>query len=139
MSEKTDQMRAKIEEGLKNLEQRLTGVKADLEAAGDKTRAAFGERLEEAKGRLEAGRKDVEEARTRIAAYVEEKKGETSAAIEDWKTQRRVDKLERRAERAEEYALKRILVALENFEEAEVATLDAIIARVEVDEAASAA
>jgi hypothetical protein len=58
------------------------------------------------------------------------------AKIEEWKHGREVRKLEKRAQRAEDYAAERAWLATVAVEEAEYATLEAIAARLEADEVA---
>jgi hypothetical protein len=64
---------------------------------------------------------------------VEEKKAETKDEIAQWKHNREVGKLERRAEDLEAYAIWAVLVAADALDEADLATLQAISARLDAD------
>lgn len=59
--------------------------------------------------------------------------------VEEWKTTRKVKKLEHRADKAENYAGTAIFLALAAMEEAEEATLSAICSRLDADAAATPA
>ncbi|MBN9622487.1 MAG: hypothetical protein J0H06_05955, partial [Actinobacteria bacterium] len=58
--------------------------------------------------------------------------------IEERKAERDAGHAARRAERAEDYAIEAVVFAAAAFDEAEYAVLDALLARVEADEATAA-
>ena len=70
-----------------------------------------------------------------MQSYLDEKVTETESRIKEWKANRELEKLEKRADNAEEYAAHSIVVALEAVDEAEVAMLEALAARIESDQA----
>ena len=55
--------------------------------------------------------------------------------VEEWKTSRKVKKLEHRADKAEDYAATAIYLAMAMMEEAEGATLEAICTRLDAEAA----
>ena len=59
---------------------------------------------------------------------------QTEADIEEWVREREVEKLEARAQLAEDYAAEQVWLATVAVEEAEFATLEALAARIEADE-----
>ena len=65
---------------------------------------------------------------------IEAKKGETRSQIDEWKTNREHKKLENRAQDSEDYAAWAVYVAAASIDEAEAATLEAIEARMLVEE-----
>ena len=56
--------------------------------------------------------------------------------VEEWKTSRKVKKLEHRADKAENHAATATFLAIATIEEAEKATLEAIAARLDAEAAA---
>jgi hypothetical protein len=110
-----------------------------MEESRKNTEAAIETQLDKIKTDFEARTREAESARAEVQAYVDEKKGETEAKIKEWKTNRELGKLEKRADNAEEYAAYCILVAMAAVDEAEVAILEAVVARRESDEAQLAA
>ena len=60
---------------------------------------------------------------------------EVEEQVTEWKAKRQTDKLEKRAERAEEYAETCVAVALASAAEAEEAILEALAARMDADNA----
>ena len=73
--------------------------------------------------------------RHELEELAEDKKTETEAAVAEWKSNRDHKKLEKRAERAEKYADACVEMALSSVVEAEVAILEAVAARQDVDNA----
>jgi hypothetical protein len=58
----------------------------------------------------------------------------TRDTIASWKEQRATEKLQKRAERAEDYAVDMVTMAASDFDEAEQAVFEAIAARLEADQ-----
>jgi tellurite resistance protein len=58
------------------------------------------------------------------------------SSVEEWKTSRKVKKLEHRADKAENHANTATFLAMATMEEAEKATLEAIAARLDAEVAA---
>jgi sugar-specific transcriptional regulator TrmB len=75
----------------------------------------------------------------KMKASMQEKKQEAEATVEEWKRKREVNKLEGRAQSAQEYAEAAIHVVGLALDEATAATLDAAEARRVADEAKKAA
>jgi pterin-4a-carbinolamine dehydratase len=65
-----------------------------------------------------------------------EKESEVMSTIEDWKANREAEKLEQRADKAEDYAATMTFLAVAAMEEAEAANLAAIAARLDAEAAA---
>lgn len=139
MSDKIDQFCANLNRQLNAVDQRLAAMKANITASHKNTEAAVQKQLDKVKTDFEARKHEAESAREKMHAYIRDKKAETEAKITGWKTRRELDKLERRAEDAEEYAAHAVLVAVSAVDEADVAMLEAIAARIEADEAQTAA
>jgi len=74
-----------------------------------------------------------EEATTSSPMSLEE--AEVKSNIEEWKTNREVEKIEHGAEKSEEYAATAIAIAMVTMEEAEATTLEAICNRLDAETA----
>lgn len=69
--------------------------------------------------------------------WLEAKKSELHSQIDEWKAKREVEKLVSRADRAENYAASAIVFAAAAVQEAQIAVLEAIEARIAADEVVS--
>ena len=133
MSERIDQFRDNLRGRLADVDNRLRDFKEGLDSA----KADIDDQLEKAKAEFDARKREATEAHERIKSMVEEKKTQTEAKVQAWIREREVEKMEARARLAEDYAAEQILLATATIEEAEVAMLEALAARVEADEIAA--
>lgn len=134
MSKKVDEFCEKLRHDLTSVEDRLSQIKQQIDRSGKETRSAIEAKLGEAKAKVEAQKKEADEALAKVKSRIEEKKSETHEKIEEWKTNRELHKLEKRADRAEEYAAACIIVAADSVTEADLATLEAFDARMLAEE-----
>ena len=104
MSEKIDEFCAKLNKQLNDMDERLNAMKSNVEESRKKTEATIQAQLDKVQADFEARKSEAAAAREKMQNYIEEKKAETEAKITEWKTNRELDKLERRANDAEEYA-----------------------------------
>ena len=133
MSERLDQFRDNLRGRLADVDNRIRGFREGLDSA----RADIEEQLDKAKADFDARRREATEAQERIKSMVEAKKAQTEVKVQAWVRGREVEKMEARAKLAEDYAAEQILLATATIEEAEVAMLEALAARVEADELAA--
>ena len=138
MSEKIKNLRDKLRVRLTDVDSRINSLKAGIESAGATAKADIDSRIEAAKTGLEAHRQQAQQAQARLQTMVEERKEQTDAKIQDWIRDREVEKLEARAQLAEDYAAEQVWLAGVAVEEAEYATLEALAQRIEADEVAAA-
>ncbi len=128
------------------MRQQLTAVRdsvdrtlTDIQGAGSKATAKVSEdlktRRDEAQATMEARRQEMEHANARVKTGAEAKKAEAASAIAEWKTRLDLQRLEHRADHAEEYASATTLFAWGAVQEADAAILDAIVARADFEEA----
>ncbi len=129
MSEKIDRLRDDLRERVSAAELKLKSLRANVERAGQETQAAVQAKLDEAKARVETSRRQAEAKQSEIKTYLDEKRAETRETVEAWKAERNLKKLHRRADDAEAYAAFAVDVALSAVDEADVALLDAVLAR----------
>ncbi len=118
---------------------KLDALKRDIAQIHEEDKATLRERQAEIRAHLDEQRARAQELQAKITNWKNEKRQHTAEAIASWKQRRELAKLQRRAERAEDYAIDMVTVAAVDFAEAEAAVYDAIAARFEAEEAASGA
>ena len=130
---------AKVLGAKADLDEAIAGVKADAAESRENAKAAVEEKIAAGREAIEAEKQKVQQARDEMHARIEEKKGETEAKIAEWKTQREIHRLQKRADNAEDYAAWAVIYALDALDEASIATLEAVAARMDAEEAEAAA
>lgn len=138
MSERIDQFCDDLRNRLNGIDQHLSQMKDKLDAARKDNEAAIRDKIEEAQRGLEQKRKEHEEARADFKARFDAKKAEVKGKIDEWKRNRETERLVDRADDAEAYAVSAIQVARAAIFEAEVATLEAVGARLDAEHALAA-
>ncbi len=137
MSGRVDQFCDKLSGKLNRIEGRVNDLKAKIQNDGEAARAALDKEVDVAKAALRKVKDDADAARARMKQRQKNKKAETEDAIAQWKRNREMDKLQRRAEDAEAYAAWSFIVAGEAIDEAHLATVQAIAARHDLETAGS--
>jgi hypothetical protein len=122
-------------ERLFRIEASLTKMRAELDTARTEAMESLKAKRDEATASRESRRQEMSNAVNRMQARVQAKKQETAATIEEWKHKREVDKLEDRALEAEAYAEAALAVLELAQEEAWAASLEALEARREAEDA----
>ena len=138
MGEKINQFCNDLRDKLTAVDDRVQSFKDSVNSAGDEAKAGVQARLDKMKAGIDERKRKTEETHERIKANIEAKKAETVAEIEEWKRERKFNKLDKRARRAEEYAEDCAWWAIATVEEAEFAALEAMAARYDADEVAEA-
>lgn len=138
MSEQIDSFTNNLRDKLNDIEARLFSVKSTLVSAPKETQAAIESKLHEVKANLETKQHEFTIYRNRLVELAEEKQAEVQSKVEEWKVKREIGELNRRAERAENYAASVVVVAMAAIDEAEEAILEAMAARLDADKAISA-
>ncbi len=133
MSERMDKFRDNVRARLADVDDRISSFKSGLDSAKDDINS----RLDKARAVLEEHKSEAEQAQARARSMLEEKKAQTDARIEQWVHDRDVEKMEARAQLAEDYAAEQVMLAAAAVEEADLATLEALAARIEADEVAA--
>ncbi len=139
MSEKVDQFIDNLRDRLNAAETRLDQVKESIGTAKTETKANIEGKIADAKAAAEAQKAKLEDAQAKMKAGLEEKKAATEEKVAEWKQERHVKKLERRAMWAEGDAEWAILYAADAIDTANLRTLEAIVARIDAEEAAATA
>src|SRR4051794_32034124 len=123
MSAKVDQFCDNLRDRLNTMEARLTSFKTTVQALPEQSQKVVQAKLDEARHELQAQKEHIDQTRAGLEARVQEKLTETKEAIGRWKAKRETQKLNHRAERAEEYATFAIDFAAYAINEAEEAIL----------------
>ena len=139
MADTQETAKQKLSEEIEAAKTKLEALKRDLAAMHEEDKATLRERQAEIRAHLDAQRARAQELQAKMASWKNEKKQHTAEAIAGWKQRHEVAKLQRRAERAEDYAIDAVTFAAADFEEAEAAVYDALTARFEAEEAAAGA
>jgi hypothetical protein len=126
-------------EQLTKLEASIVQTKKELDQARTEALASLKQKRDQAAAQRQARQKKMTDAFDKMKASMQEKKQEAEATVEEWKRKREVNKLEGRAQSAQEYAEAAIHVVGLALDEATAATLDAAEARRVADEAKKAA
>lgn len=128
-----DNFTNQIHDKLQGLEDRAKSLRKNILSMPRETQSEIQSKLDKAKMNLDAKKQEFDEYLAKLKAQFEEKESEVKSQVEEWKISREVKQLERRADQAEGYASTAIFLAMATMEEAEKATLEAIIARRDVE------
>jgi hypothetical protein len=136
VGDRVDRFCDDLRDKLTGIEYRVTNLKAKIDSDRAATRVAIDQQLDEATAALARTKDDAEAARARMISQ-EQNLLTVGESIAGWKRNREIDKLERRAEDAAANAAWSVLVAVGAIEEAELAALQAIAARLDVEQTAT--
>jgi hypothetical protein len=131
----TDNLKQKLAQHLDAARSKLEALKRDIVGMHEEDMETLRKRREDLGRRLDAQKERAGKVQADIASWRKEKVAHTEEAIRGWRKRREIDKLESRAERAEDYAVDLVTTVALDFEEAERAVLDALAARLEADDA----
>ncbi len=136
MSTAIDNFTSQLHDNLEAVEDRAKALNKSIKSATKKNQAEIQSKLDEAKASLAAKKQEFDEYRAKLKTQFEDKEAEVKSSVDEWKVSREVQKLEHRAEKAEEYAATSVYLAMAMMEEAEEATLTAICNRMDAEAAA---
>ena len=122
---------------LNSIEAKILKVKESVETAPKEGAATVKSKLADLKSALHAKKEEVEVAKAKMEERIKAKKTEVETQIAEKKAQRQKEKLIRKAERTEDYAGAAIVFALAAIEEAEIAVLEAVEARMAAEAVAA--
>ena len=139
MADTQESSKQKLSQEIDVAKGKLEALKREIGDMREEDKATLRQRQAEIRARLDEQKARAQALQGKITSWKDEKKQHTTEAIASWKQRRELDKLRKRAERAEDYAVDMVTVAAADFEEAEAAVYDAIAARVEAEETAAGA
>jgi hypothetical protein len=135
MGQRIDQLCETLRIKLTNVDSGLKDIKAKIDKKAEHAEQDVRSHLDGLRGRIKQDQKKVSAARAKVEDWVESRKVDTDAKIAEWKAKRETSKLQKRADKAEEYAAAAIVVSLAAVDEAEEAALEAYLARQDADAA----
>jgi hypothetical protein len=137
MSEQRQRLCENIDARLDEMADRIRQVREGITAASMNVGLALQTKLDEAKRRDGMRNTQFQQERAEVSSKIKRDMVIAKAKIQGWKASHDVEKLSRHAENAEQYALTAIVDACEAMDEAEVAVLQALDARMTADAAAN--
>jgi hemerythrin len=134
----TSALKEKLQQHIEDAKRRMEQVKQDIANLREQDKESIRKKTAEIQQRIQAQRQQAEQLRDQITAWMRDKKQQTDEQVTTWRKKRELKHLQRRADRAEEYAINVVVSAMMDADEAEVAVLDALDARLDADTAAAA-
>lgn len=131
----TEKLKEKLRERLDETRQRLEQAKTDIENLRAEDQAAVRAKAAEIRERIDSQKARAQTVRGQMSSWLKEKQEAGESAISSWRQKREIKRLEHRADRAEEYAVNAFVVAMNDADEAEMAVLEALEARLDADAA----
>jgi hypothetical protein len=135
MSEQRRRFCENVNSRLDEMEARIRQVREGITAASMKIAGAVQAKLDEAKRRTEMRSRQFQQERAQVNSKVKRDLEIAQEKLEGWKASRDAEKLSRHAENAAQYALAAIIGACDAMDEAELAALQALEARMTADAA----
>ena len=132
-----DELKQKLAQHIDAARSKLEMLKKDVVGLHEDDMDMLRKKRDELRARIDRQKDRLQQAHDDIARWKAEKIAHTQDAITSWRQRRELEKLEHRAERAEDYALRMVSLAAMDFEEAEQAILDAMAARYDAELASS--
>jgi len=138
MSAQIDKFCDDLRQKLNSLDHRITALKAEAEGKAHESKEAVKALLGAVQKRVDSHRAAIEAAKAKADAWAREKKANFDGKVGEWKKKGDVQLLDARAELAETYAVAMFELAVAAADEAEVALLEASLARLDAKAAAGA-
>jgi uncharacterized coiled-coil DUF342 family protein len=130
---KLDTLKQKLQSQIDDARKKLDEMKQELAKANAQNRDELIKMRDKIHQRVEAQGKKMGELRDNLQAWQKEKAAHTKETISGWRQKMEVDKLRRRADRAEDSAVDALFVAMVDADAAEEAVLEAISARIDFE------
>jgi TolA-binding protein len=129
----TEDLKQKIAQHIDTAREKLEALKKEIVALHEEDKETLEQKQEEIRKRVDEQKAKAQQMQADIQRWKEEKVAHTEEAIGTWQQKREIKKLQRRADRAEDYALELVTVAVMDFEEAGEAVFEAMAARFDAD------
>ncbi|NVB79097.1 MAG: hypothetical protein HOV81_11920 [Kofleriaceae bacterium] len=130
-------LKQRLQTRLDEARQRLDGVQKDLQNLREEDKESVRAKAAEIRKRIDEHQQKATELKTQAAEWLKEKKEQTEDAISSWRQKLEIKRLIHRAERAEDYAVNAVAVAIMDIQNAEMAMLEALEARLDVEAGAA--
>lgn len=135
---KLDALKQKFQGKVDDARKKLDEMKDEITSVLEHDRQELSKRRDEIHQRVEEQGKRIQELRNNLKEWQQEAVTHTKEAIASWRQKLEVDKLRKRADRAEDSAVDALYIAALDVDAAEEAVLDAISARIDFETAAPA-
>jgi len=130
MGQRIDQFCEQLRTKLTQIDIGLQGLKDKIDSQARSADQDARTHLDKVQKRIAHDQSNVTAAQAKMKDWIEARKVETQVKIAEWKSKRETSKLmNNRADRAEEYAAAAIVVAYAAVDEAERASVEALLAR----------
>lgn len=129
----TSQLKQKLQQHLEIAKQRMEQVKQDIATVRAEDKESIRKMRTEIQARVEAQKEDAKQRRDQVSRWLQDKKEQGEAQVKSWREKREMKHLQKRADRAEEYAVNAVIVAMMDADDAEIAVLEAFDARLDAD------
>ncbi|MDB4957955.1 MAG: hypothetical protein JWO36_5524 [Myxococcales bacterium] len=133
----TAALKNKLQQFLEGARKRLEEVKQKIESLRDDDRAALQQQRDDSEKRMKVQRDREHELRANAESWQKERDTITDEQIAQWRESGEIDKLQSHADRAEEYALNAVIIAMMEADEVEQAVLEALSIRIDAGLAGS--
>jgi DNA mismatch repair ATPase MutS len=133
----TAELKEKLQQQLDMARQRLEAAKKEIASVHEEDKESIRKKSEELKQRIATHQERAAQLREQVASWIEIKKQQTDEQVATWRQKRELKHLEKRADRAAEYAVNLVATAMMDADDAEAAVLDALDARLDADLAAA--
>jgi len=135
MGQRIDQLCEDLRIKLWDIDIAFNSLKAKIEGGAEDAEEAVRDNLAQVRERIESERAKIAAAQIKVKDWVESREIATTDKIAERNAKRERHRLQKRAEHAEAYAAASIDVALAAVDEAERASLEAWLARTDLDSA----
>jgi len=137
MSDATNELKAKLSQQIDAARGKLDNLKKNIASVHEEDVQALQRKQAEIGQRIAQQKERAKQLKAEMASWQKEKVAHTKEAVASWRQRHELEKLEKRAERAADYAIDMVTAAALDVDDAEQAVLDALAARVEADVAAA--
>jgi TolA-binding protein len=135
----SEELKQKLNQQIDAARGKLEALKKDVIAMHEDDLDLLREKQDEIRARLERQKEQARQLQAGITKWKQERIAHTREAITSWRQRREVEKLQERADRAEDFAVRMVNMAAIDFEEAEQAVLEAVAARFDAELATASA
>lgn len=132
---KLDALKQKFQGKLDETRKKLDEMKHKVASAREQDRQELGKQRDEIHQRVEEQGKRMQELRDNLKDWQKEAATHTKDTVTSWRQKLEIDKLRRRADRAEDSAVDALYLAMLDVDAAEESVLDAISARIDLETA----
>jgi hypothetical protein len=136
MGQRIDQFCEDLRLKLTSIDGRVDDLKGRIDEKAENAEQDVRNHLGQVQKRIEQDRAKVSAAQGKVKDWVESRKTATADKIAGWKAKRETARLQQRADDAEAYASATVALAVAAIDEAELAAVEAWLARLDADSGA---